>query len=448
MHLWQHWSWQIDGWIIAAGVLCAVASSLLGNFLVLRRMSMLGDAITHAILPGLAVAFFISSSRSSVPMFLGAVIVGVLTALFTEWVRRFGHVDEGASMGVVFTSLFALGLVLIVQAADNVDLDAGCVLYGAIELTWLDTVSVAGAEIPRAVLVLGVVTVINALFVTLFFKELKLSSFDPSLATTTGFSAGLLHYLLMVLVAVTAVASFESVGSILVVAMFIVPPATAYMLADRLAPMIWISVFLATVAAVSGHVLAIEVPRWFGYRSTTTAGMMAVAAGALLALAILFSPRHGVLVKFLRRRRLAWKILADDTVALLYRLQERDPEAATDPNTLRGLLLADQFSFRLVLAWLRRRHYIQRHDGQLRLTRPGRHIARQLVRSHRLWEQYLTSFANIDAARVHDKAERLEHFTDRSLRDELDAATEGAEQDPHGSPIPVERSEPGNHSDS
>src|SRR5690606_38844964 len=133
-----NWLWELDGWIIAAGVLCATAASLLGNFLVLRKMSMLGDAISHAILPGLAVAFFLSGSRQSVPMFIGAALVGVLTALLTQWIHDFGKVDEGASMGVVFTTLFALGLVLIVQTADYVDLDPGCVLYGAIELTPLD----------------------------------------------------------------------------------------------------------------------------------------------------------------------------------------------------------------------------------------------------------------------------------------------------------------------
>jgi len=131
--------WELDGWIIVAGVLSAVSAALLGNFLVLRKMSLLGDAISHAILPGLAAAFFISHSRNSIPMFLGAVIVGLLTAVFTEWIRGAGQVDEGASMGVVFTSLFAIGLVMIVQAADNVDLDPGCVHYGAIEFTPLDT---------------------------------------------------------------------------------------------------------------------------------------------------------------------------------------------------------------------------------------------------------------------------------------------------------------------
>ena len=119
----ENWSWNIDGWIVLAGVLCAVAASLPGNFLLLRRMSLLGDAISHAVLPGLAVAFLISNSRSGIPMYLGAVVTGLLTALFTEWIRNFGDVDEGASMGVVFTTLFALGLVMIVQAADHVDLD-------------------------------------------------------------------------------------------------------------------------------------------------------------------------------------------------------------------------------------------------------------------------------------------------------------------------------------
>ncbi len=130
----RHFEWSLDGWIIVAGVLCAVASALLGPFLVLRRMSMMGDAISHAVLP-LAVAFILTDSRASLPMFVGAAVVGVLTAVFTEWVRGFGKVDEGASMGVVFTVLFAIGLVMVVQAADSVDLDPGCVLYGAIEMT-------------------------------------------------------------------------------------------------------------------------------------------------------------------------------------------------------------------------------------------------------------------------------------------------------------------------
>ncbi len=439
MNFWTNWNWALDGWIVAVGILCAVAASLLGNFLVLRRMSMLGDAISHAVLPGLAAAFLLSGSRSSIPMFLGAVIVGVLTALFTEWIRGVGKVDEGASMGVVFTSLFALGLVMIVQAADHVDLDPGCVLYGAIELTPHNDVSILGHDIPLAVVTLGVVAIINAAFVLFFFKELKISSFDPALATTSGFHARLMHYLLMILVAVTAVASFEAVGNILVVAMFVVPPAAAYMLTNRLASMIGLSVALAVASAVLGHVGAMTVPAWFGYKSTTTAGMMAVAAGLILFLAILFSPRHGVMVKSIRRHVLAWRILADDVVALLYRIEERGSVTKAGRESLRSILLADRFSLRVVMIWLQSRAQVRLIDSTYRLTEAGRSVAQDLVRSHRLWEQYLISHVGVETDRLHEKAERFEHFTDPELRDQLDVATMAPKVDPHGTPIPEER---------
>jgi manganese/zinc/iron transport system permease protein len=436
-----NWNWALDGWIVAAGTLSAVAAALLGNFLVLRRMSLLGDAISHAVLPGLAAAFFLSGSRSSVPMFLGAVAVGVLTAFLTEWIRRAGKVDEGAAMGVVFTSLFALGLVLIVQAADHVDLDPSCVLYGSIELTPLDTVSLGGLMIPRAVVTLGTVAVINAVFVLAFFKELKLSSFDPVLATTSGFSAGLIHYLLMMLVAITAVASFESVGNILVVAMFVVPPATAYMLTDRLPWMIGLSVLLAASAAVIGHAGALTVPAWFGYQSTTTAGMMAVATGLGLVLAVAFAPRHGVVVKLIRQRLLSLRILSDDVLALLYRNGEGDGGEGTNLDRMHSVLLADRWSLRCALAALRLRKEIDRSNRLYGLTTRGWMRARGLVRAHRLWEQYLVSEGGFGTGQIHDKAERFEHFTDRKLRAELDRATGIPQVDPHGKPIPEESRE-------
>jgi manganese/zinc/iron transport system permease protein len=299
----RNWSGPLDGWIVVAGVLCAAACALVGSFLVLRKMSMMGDAISHAVLPGLAVAFLLTGSRASLPMFIGAAIAGVLTAMFTEWIRGAGKVDEGASMGVVFTALFALGLLLVVQAADHVDLDPGCVLYGAIELTPLDTVRVGGYDIPRVVLTLGTVFVLNLTCVLLLYKELKISSFDPALATTLGINARFMHYLLMTLVALTAVAAFESVGNILVVAMLIVPAATAHLLTDRLSIMIGLALLFGAISAVLGHVGAIALPAAFGYESTNTAGMMALMSGLLFALAIVFGPRHGILSRLRARTK-------------------------------------------------------------------------------------------------------------------------------------------------
>ncbi len=301
----------MDTWIVVVGILAAIACALLGNFLVLRKMSMMGDAISHAVLPGLAIAFLITGARASLTMFIGAAIVGILTAVFTQWVSRFGKVDEGASMGIVFTTLFAIGLLLIVQAADHVDLDASCVLYGAIELTPLDVVwrpEVFGQvwEVPRAVVVLVPVCLVNLLFVVLFFKELRIASFDSELATTMGINANVMHYLLMTLVAITTVAAFEAVGSIIVIAMLIVPAAAAHLLTDRLSIMIGVSVVLAVLSAALGHVSAILLPGWMGVDpkvadATSTSGMMAVMAGVIFAVVLFCAPRHGILVKKFRR---------------------------------------------------------------------------------------------------------------------------------------------------
>lgn len=297
-------NWAVsDSWTVVVGALCAMACALPGCFLVLRKMSMMGDAISHAVLPGLAAAFLITSSRASITMFVGAAVVGVLTALFTQWISKFGKVDRGAAMGIVFTTLFALGLLMIVQAADHVDLDPQCVLYGALEYTWMDMVVISGRELPRAALVMGSVFAVNLAVILLLFKEFKLSSFDPQLATTLGISSSFMHYLLMTMVAVTTVAAFEAVGSIIVIAMLIVPAATAFLLTRRLGVMLILSVVFGILAAFLGHLGAVTLPGWFGFKDTVSSGMMAAAAGLLFLLAWLFGPRNGVIVNRLCRGR-------------------------------------------------------------------------------------------------------------------------------------------------
>jgi manganese/zinc/iron transport system permease protein len=442
-----------DSWVVLVGVLCALSCALLGNFLLLRRMSMMGDAISHAVLPGLAAAFLLTESRASLPMFLGAIVVGVLTALFTQWVRNVGKVDEGAAMGVVFTALFALGLVMIVQAADKVDLDPGCVLYGAIELTPLNPMDmdqgvpvmmpewvplVGDTPLPLAAAVLSIVLLINATTVVLLFKELKISSFDPALATTLGINATAMHYLLMTLTAVTAVACFESVGSILVVAMLIVPAAAAHLLTDRLAPMIVVSLVIGAASAVLGHVSAITVPGWFGFASTSTAGMMAVAAGGLLALAVLAAPRHGVVSRLIHRAALSLRIVREDALGLIYRLQEHGRTMSRkDLSALLSRMLdIRSWTAKLALANLSRGGLVRDDGGGLRLTPTGRSAAEGLVRAHRLWESYLVKELGLPPDHVHDAAMRLEHVTDHEMQRELAQTIGPAVIDPHGRAIP------------
>ncbi len=297
-------NWTIDDtWIVIIGAMCAVACALPGCFLVLRRMSMMGDAISHAVLPGLAAGFLLTGSRASLVMFIGAGVVGVLTAVFTQWVSKFGKVDRGAAMGIVFTTLFAIGLIMIRQAADDVDLDAGCVLYGAIELTILEQpVRIGAFAIPPAALMIGSVLIANLLIIMLLFKEFRISSFDPALATTVGINANLMHYLLMTMVAITTVAAFEAVGSIIVIAMLIVPPATAFLLTHRLSVMLVFSVVSGVISSILGHMGALSVPPLFGLKGTVTSGMMAAVAGGLFFLAWILGP-EGLLITRVRGNR-------------------------------------------------------------------------------------------------------------------------------------------------
>lgn len=440
------WDWSIDGWIVLTGILSACSCAILGNYLVLRKLSLMGDAISHAVLPGLAIAFLLTESRDTWPMFVGAIIVGAFTALFTQLITDYGKVEHGAAMGVVFSILFAVGLVLIRQAADHVDLDPGCVLYGNIVQVPLDAI---GGEVPPVVWRLGMVLGLNLLFVICFYKELKLSAFDPELSTTLGINATAMHYALMIMVAITTVANFEAVGSILVIAMLIVPALTAHLLTDRLGVMIGLSLLLATASGVFGHLAAIYGPGWIGLNySANSSAMMAVVAGALLGFTIFFSPPYGVIARSYRRLALALQISQQDILGLLFRWQEwRESVPASDHVMSRKDLLTavgNSMLSRRALRTLRRNQEVIVETlpaGILgvRLTPRGQKHATSLIGSHRLWESYLAKHFQLAPDHLHAPAERMEHYISPELRDELREQLTDPTHDPHGKPIPPKK---------
>lgn len=286
-------------WIILTGALAAGSCALVGCFLVLRRMAMLGDAISHAVLPGIAIAFLLSSSREPLPMLIGAALLGMFTALVTEWLHRQGRLQQDAAIGVTFTSLFAIGVILISAFAGQIDLDQECVLYGEIAyVPWDLWVTSAGVNLgPRAVWILGGAFLLNAAWIGLAYKELKVCAFDPGLAASMGIPVGLFHYALMAATSITTVTAFESVGAILVVAMLAGPAAIAYLWTDRLSHMLMIAVAVGVASAAGGYALARAL-------DGSIAGAMAVVVGLMFALSALFSPRDGVVPRVLRRRRL------------------------------------------------------------------------------------------------------------------------------------------------
>jgi len=284
-------------YIILTGALVASSCGLLGCYLVLRKMAMMGDAISHAVLPGIVLAYLISGSRDSTVMVIGAAFIGLLTTFLIEFLHRKARLQEDASIGVIFTTLFAIGVILISYFAENIDLDQDCVLYGEIALIPLDTwTSSFGMDMgPIAMWIAGGVFLTVLCFIGIGYKELFLTTFDPAYAASIGISVTLWHYLLMGMVSFTTVASFEAVGAILVVAFLIAPPATAYLLTENFNKMLLISIVVGTLSSIGGYYLAVVL-------DASIAGGMSTVAGLIFLITLLFSPSQGVLTKMHRTK--------------------------------------------------------------------------------------------------------------------------------------------------
>ncbi len=287
---------------IVIGTLACIACALPGNFLLLRRQALIGDAISHVVLPGIVVAFLITGTITAWPMMLGAAGAAIIAVGLIELIRRLGRIEPGAAMGVVFTTLFAAG-VLILEMTDTsgVHLDVEHALHGNLEsLVWFDATGwgslldgQALAGLPPQVLRLAVVTAAMALFIVLLWRELTIATFDTVFARSMGIATRAVGFALVVATAVAAVAAFDAVGSIIVIAMFICPPAAARLMTNHLPHQVLWSVVFAVLSAVLGYVLAGYGPGWIGHsHAVSAAGMIATVSGAILALACLFGPER------------------------------------------------------------------------------------------------------------------------------------------------------------
>lgn len=463
-------AWEgIDTWIAITGALAAMACALPGTWLFLRRQSLLGDALSHAVLPGIVIAYLAVSSledagwltapsagsgigrvaegmslvaRRQLALFAGAALSGVAAAVLSEIIQRWGRVERSAALGVVFTSMFALGLLLIRLFADRAHLDPGCVLYGNLEATAFDRLG--NTTIPQAVIVNGGMLLINGLLTLLFLKELRLSTFDPDLAASQGWRPNWISVALMSVTAATVVAAFESVGAILVIAMLIIPPATARLLSDRLSMILIIGVIVAAVGSVLGHVLAITLPPMICSRigmpqvqDASTSGMMAVATCGCFLLAMFVSPQHGKVHVWLDRLRLRLRIAREDLLGSLYRHEESaagDTRPATSSTRpVESLNWFQRFARRTLI----RQGLIQVASHGDTLTQSGTVVAGNLVRSHRLWEAYMARHFDLPDDHLHATAEKVEHFLGPELQAELAAELDQPTTDPHGKVIPT-----------
>ncbi|HAY37382.1 MAG: metal ABC transporter permease [Bacteroidetes Order II. Incertae sedis bacterium] len=353
-------------------VVVAVACALPGTFLVLQRMSMMSDAISHAILPGIVVAFFFTGTLSSPWLILGAAMAGVLTVALVEVLRKTGLLKEDAAIGIVFPALFSVGVILIARYAGDVHLDIDAVLLGELAFAPFDRMVIGGIDIgPRSLIIMLCVLLLNLIFILVFFKELKLTTFDRALAGALGFAPALLHYILMGIVSVTAVGAFDAVGSILVVALMVAPPASAYMLTDKLKNMIWLSVIIGILSAISGYWMARVL-------DASIAGSMASMSGLFFVVIVFLAPGRGIWwtyrLKTLQKLRFSTEML---TIHLLN--HEGLPEASTEcriDHLEDHLRWEHVFAQRAVRSAMQKEYVVLEHDVLL-LTSKGRLFAQQ-----------------------------------------------------------------------
>lgn len=407
-------------WAIATAATVAASCALAGSFLVVRRMSLLGDAISHAVLPGIVLAVLAGGRPGGPLVFAGAVAAALVAAWLTDLLRSEAGLAEDAGAGVSFTTLFAIGVVLVTALVSKVDLDPGCVLYGILEFVPFDTVAIGGVEVPRALLAAAVVLALLVAATIAAWKELVFTAFDAEAARAAGIPVAAVSLGLLGATSLATVAGFEAVGAILVVALLTVPAATAELLTRRLSRMIPLAMAIGVAGSAAGYLLA-------RHHGTNAGGMIAVVLGLGYLAAAILAPGEGVLWRIWSRESLRWRVACEDRLAALWRAEE----AGTPPPEPRSLL------DRAAQARLVAGGFVARSPDAA-LTLAGRSRARVVVRSHRLWEAWLGRNVEIPLDHLHPPAEWIEHHLGERVRGRIAEELGGDDGDPHGREIPGE----------
>jgi len=412
----QEWAFRALLASTMVGLMCGV----LGCFIVLRNMSMIGDALSHAILPGVVFAFMLVG-YSALGFFVGAVLAGLFAAVAITWIQRNVKTKNDAAIGIIFTAMFSIGVMGIskISKEGGVHLDLKDFLFG-------NSLGVSDQDL----ILTAVITVYVLLSIIIFYRYLFVTTFQPVIAETMGISVSIIHYFLMLLLSFAVVASLQTVGVILVVAMLITPASTALLLTSRLPWVLTISGIIGLISAFLGLVVSI-------IYDTTPGPAMAIVATVFYFAAALFSPSKGLIFRWLQKRRLKLKIQTEDIMKQAHRLQEKGILTLAELDNRLGFSKATLNSH---LRDLRVQGFFEREG--LELTTKGKNEAKRLVRAHRLWESYLVTQMGLTEEQIHEDAEKYEHLLTEEILDEVDAKLGFPTTDPHGSPIPTKRGVP------
>lgn len=395
------------------GIMCGVV----GSFMVLRNMSLIGDALSHAILPGIFVAFILVGQSSS-GFFIGTLVAALLSAVLMTWLQEKINTKNDAIMGIIFTVMFSIGVIGIsyLNNQQGVHLDLQDFLFGTV-------LGVSNSDI----VITAIITLFIIVSIVLFYRYLFITTFQPVIAETMGISVKTMHYFLMLLLSFAIVSALRTVGIILVVAMLITPSATALLLSDKLKKVIVISGLLGLFSAVAGLIIAIIF-------DTTPGPAMCVVVTLCYFAAVFFSPTKGLLPKRFRKWKLSNQIEKEDIIKYLKKkgslLISDIQQASTQLDIPAGKLKKHIQS-------LINNSHISKTSDSYQLTNSGEQLGQDLVRAHRLWETFLVDQVGLKGDEIHEDAEKYEHLLDLEFLDQLDAKLGYPTTDPHGSPIPA-----------
>ena len=411
---------------LLGSMLLGITCGLLGGFIVVRKMALVGDALSHAVLPGVALGFLWNMSKDPVAIFVGAVLAGLLGAAAVHLIKHTTRLKEDTALGLVLASFFAVGICLVtmIQRLPNGNKS------GIDKFLFGQAAAIGEGDVKLMLVATG----LAVLMILLFYKEFLVTSFDAGFARSVGFPVQAIHYGLMLLLAFAVVIALQAVGVVLVSAMLITPAAAAYLLTDRMHRLLALAALFGLCAGALGAFLSFLRP------NLPTGPLMVLAATAVFVLAFLFGPRHGVVARWWRRRSGAARIQRENTLKAVYHVLEAR-EFKGEGVSLRELAERRRETVedaRQQAVELRRHDFatLQQDGNAIYLTPEGWQRACAIVRNHRLWELYLTNAAHIAADHVHEDAEKIEHVLGEEVVRLIEKRLNYATHDPHGRAIP------------
>ncbi len=409
---------------LVGSMLLGICCGLMGAFLVVRRLALMGDALSHAVLPGVALGFLWNMSKDPLAIFIGATIAGLLGAGTVQVIRGTTRHKEDAALGFVLASFFGVGICLFTMI-QNVP---GGNKSGLDKFMFGQAAALGGGD----VMLLAGVTLLAIGAVLLFYKEYTLTSFDAGFARSIGMPVRFFHYSLMLLLAFAIVSSLQAVGVVLVSAMLVIPAAAAFLLTDRFGVMLLLSAVFGLCSGGIGSFFS------FVGRNLPTGPFMVLAAAVVFAAALFFAPRHGIFSRLWRRCSRAARIRGENTLKAIYHVLE-DDEFRSESVGVSELAARRRETIedaRRQLASVRRSGFVTTSGDDVSFTPAGWRRACEIVRNHRLWELYLTNAAHIAADHVHEDAEVIEHILGEETVLKLEKRLNHARRDPHGKLIP------------